>query len=84
MGPPAALRHAPVPQRPRPSTEDTARRVLEALHRSAARARRVAAQTGTRIVVVRDGKLVIEPVELEPDGASEAEATPPSGRVTGP
>ena len=45
-----------------PSSEDTARRVLDALRRSAARARRVAAQTGTRLVVVRDGELVIEPV----------------------
>ena len=74
----------PVPQRSRPSTEDTARRVLEALHRSAARARRVAAQTGTRIVVVRDGKLVIESVELKSIGTSEGEAAPPPGRVTGP
>jgi hypothetical protein len=49
----------------RSSSEDTARRVLDALERSAARARRVAAQTGTRLVVVRDGELVIEPVELE-------------------
>ena len=75
---------SPVPQRPRQSTEDTARRVLEALHRSAARARRVAAQTGTRIVVVRDGELVIEPVELESLGASEGEAAPPPGHTTGP
>ena len=50
-------------QRSRPSTEGTARRALEALHRSAARARQVAAQTGTRLVVVRDGELVVEPVE---------------------
>lgn len=47
----------------RASSEDTARRVLDALQRSAARARRVAAQTGTRLVVVRDGELVVEPVE---------------------
>ena len=45
------------------SSEDTARRVLDALRRSAARARQVAAQTGTRLVVVRDGELVIETVE---------------------
>jgi hypothetical protein len=45
------------------ASEDTARRVLDALRRSAVRARRVAAQTGTRLVVVRDGELVIEPVE---------------------
>lgn len=49
----------------RSSSEDTAQRVLDALRRSAARARRVAAQTGTRLVVVRDGELVIEPVETE-------------------
>ena len=62
----------PVPQRDpsRSSSEDTAHRVLEALRRSAARARRVAAQTGTRLVVVRDGELVVEPVE------SPAESTP--------
>lgn len=53
---------------PRPSTEETARRVLDALRRSAARARRIAAQTGTRLVVVRDGELVKEPVP--PSGAA--------------
>ncbi len=61
--PPASPRETP-----RSSSEDTARRVLEALRRSAARARRVAAQTGTRLVIVRDGELVIEPVETpEPE-----------------
>lgn len=45
----------------RPSA-DTASRVLDALRRSSIRARRVAAQTGTRLVVVREGKLVLESV----------------------
>lgn len=71
---------SPAPQRDpsrehdssRSSSEDTARRVLDALRRSAARARRVAAQTGTRLVVVRDGELVVEPVEApEPDRTTE-------------
>jgi hypothetical protein len=44
----------------------TAVRALAALRRSAARARRVATQTKTRIVVVRNGQLVIEPVENPP------------------
>jgi hypothetical protein len=73
----------------RASSEDTARRVLAALRRSAAQARRVAAQTGTRLVVVRDGKLVIEPVETEPGGVSKGEATSreaasPPEHTTGP
>ena len=59
-----------------PSPEDTARRVLDALRRSAARARRVAAQTGTRLVVVRNGELVIEPVA----DAASAEAQCRRGR----
>lgn len=55
------------------TTEDTARRVLDALRRSAVRARRVAAQTGTRFVVVRDGELVIEPVEApEPESTTDS------------
>jgi hypothetical protein len=45
----------------RPPSEN-ARRVLEALHRSARRAREKAAQTGTEIVIVRGGELVIEAV----------------------
>lgn len=49
----------------RSSSEDTARRVLDALRRSAVRARRVAAQTGTRRVVVRDGELVVESIVRE-------------------
>ncbi|MEM8559702.1 MAG: hypothetical protein AAGG50_17920 [Bacteroidota bacterium] len=60
---------APQDDPARPSSEavesDTATRVLDALQRSAARARRVAAQTGTRLVIVRDGELVLEPVEPE-------------------
>lgn len=56
---------------------DTAHRVLAALHRSAARARRVAAQTGTRLVVVRDGELVVEPVS----DAASAEAPPSEPRA---
>lgn len=59
----------------RSSSEDTARRVLDALRRSAVRARRVAAQTGTRLVVVRDGELVIEPVT---DSASADAPVPES------
>ena len=68
----------------RSSSEDTARRVLDALRRSAIRARRVAAQTGTRLVVVRDGKLVIEPVEAEPVGLARGEATSPTEHTTDP
>ena len=52
---------------------DTATRVLDALRRSAVRARRVAAQTGTRLVVVRDGELVIEHVAPETGGATPLE-----------
>lgn len=65
--------------RSRSSSEDTARRVLDALRRSAVRARRVAAQTGTRLVVVRDGELVFEPVEGEfPVGPDQGEAPSPT------
>ena len=49
-----------------PPPDDLADGVLAALQRSAQRARRIAAQTGTNIVVVRDGRLVIEPV-ADPD-----------------
>ena len=56
-----------------PPRPDTARRVLDALHRSAAEARRVAAQTGTRLVVVRGGVLVREPVP-EPGRAASGGA----------
>lgn len=49
---------------PLPPT-DPARRVLDALQRAGRRARRVAAQTETRLVVVRDGRLVREPVRPE-------------------
>ena len=73
----------PAPQRDpsRSSSEkresaDTATRVLDALRRSAARARRVAAQTGTRLVVVRDGELVIE--HVEPGTAGEPPSAPPA------
>ena len=39
-----------------------------ALLRAARRAREIARQTGTAIVIVRDGKLVEEPVtEIEPE-----------------
>ncbi len=58
-----------------PSSEDTARRVLDALRRSAVRARRIAAQTGTRLVVVRDGELVIEPVEAPEPESTRAQST---------
>ena len=54
-----------------PPLDDFAARALAALQRSAQRARRIAAQTGTNIVVVRDGKLVIEPVPTaDPQGPS--------------
>ena len=49
-----------------PPLDDFAAGVLAALQRSAQRARRIAAQTGTNIVVVRDGELVVEPV-TDPD-----------------
>lgn len=49
---------------PLPPT-DPARRVLDALQRAGRRARRVAAQTETRVVVVRDGRLVRERVGPE-------------------
>ena len=55
------------------SSEDTAHRALAALRRSAVRAREIAAQTGTRLVVVRDGVLVVERVEdAKPGGATES------------
>ena len=44
------------------SPNENARRVMDALHKSAQRARRIAAQTGTKLVVVRDGKLITESV----------------------
>lgn len=63
-GKPPAPQRGPFGSSPEDSApEGTARRVLDALRRSAVRARRVAAQTGTRLVVVRDGELVIEAVE---------------------
>lgn len=65
-----------------PSSDDTTSRVLDALQRSAARARRVAAQTGTRLVVVRNGELVIEPVETETAEVSKSEAAPPTESST--
>lgn len=51
--PPAALR-------PR---SETTRRVLDALKRSAQRAREKAAQTATPLIIVRDGDVVAEPVQ---------------------
>ena len=48
---------------PAPRPEDPERRVVAALRRAAVRARTTAAQTHTRLVVVRDGVLVAEPVE---------------------
>ena len=56
-----------------PTSPDTARRALDALQRSATQARRVAAQTGTRLVVVRDGVLVHETVP-EPGRAANGAA----------
>ena len=53
-----------------PPPDDFAARALAALQRSAQRARRIAAQTGTHIVVVRDGKLAIEPV-TDPDAPAD-------------
>ena len=55
-----------------PPLDDFAARALAALQRSAQRARRIAAQTGTNIVVVRDGELVVEPVaDLDPQDRSD-------------
>ncbi len=47
---------------PLPYPEDPERRVVAALRRAAMQARATAAQTRTRLVVVRDGVLVAEPV----------------------
>lgn len=47
------------------------RRVLPALIRAAERARVIAAQTGTCVVVVRDGVLVIEPVRSSAPSAPQ-------------
>lgn len=82
--PPMSAAPQPPPSGDTTSPGATAQRALDALRRSAARARRVAAQTGTRLVVVRDGKLVIEPVEMEPIGASEGEVTPTPDHTTDP
>lgn len=56
---------------PSPRPEDPERRVVAALRRAAVRARTTAAQTRTRLVVVRNGVLVAEPVtELTPDATA--------------
>ena len=46
-------------------SSDSTQRIADALARSARRARRVAAQTNTRLVVYRDGAVVAEHVEDE-------------------
>ena len=45
--------------------DDETRRMLEALERAALRACRVAAQTGTRVVTMQDGRIVAERVPYE-------------------
>lgn len=67
----------------RPPVDDTARRALAALQKSARRARLVAAQTGTRLITVRDGEIVAEPVSpaeipalLDPDRPAPPPPTP--------
>ena len=47
------------------STDPATKRILDALTRSARQARRIAAQTQTEIVVMREGKLVKERVPLD-------------------
>ncbi|MDT0631420.1 hypothetical protein [Rubrivirga litoralis] len=78
---PPSIAHPEVSPGARPH-EDIAQCVLAALHRSAARARRVAAQTGTRLVVVRDGELVIELVEAKLVGVRKGETASPPGHTT--
>ena len=53
--------------------DDVMQQAFKALARAAARARELARQTGTRIVVIRDGKLVreIPGPEIETDPTSE-------------
>jgi hypothetical protein len=54
--------------------------VPKALRRAAARAREIARQTGTPLVIVRDGVLM----EIDPDDPSlslDDEVTPPPGTI---
>jgi len=57
------------------SSDDATRRVYDALERAGDRARRLAAQTQTDIIVIRDGRLVREPASQE-----SAEVTRPEGK----
>lgn len=52
--------------------DDVMQQAFKALERAAARARELARQIGTRIVVMRDGELVreIPGPEIEPDTSS--------------
>ena len=45
--------------------DEDARNALAALERAALRARRIAAQTGTALIVVKDGKLVREMIDWD-------------------
>jgi len=52
----------------KPSTEDLdkdVRNALAALERAALQARRIAGQTGTALIIVRDGKLVREMIDWD-------------------
>lgn len=60
---------------------DHVQRMLDALCRSRLRARRVAAQTGTRMIVVRDGRIVAEPVPPSEAVAPRAPGDGPASRA---
>jgi len=52
----------------KPSTEaldEDARNALAALERAALQARRIAGQTGTALIIVRDGKIVREMIDWD-------------------
>ena len=62
--------HPPQPPADGDSVPEIVKQALGALQRSALRARRVAAQTGTRLVTVENGEIVythISPEDLPPD-----------------
>lgn len=60
-----------------PPLDDEDRRIMAALERAAQRARRVAAQTGTHLIVVRDGVLTAERVPpMDPPKADPPVAAP--------
>ena len=61
------------------SPDAAVHRITAALERAAQRARHLAAQTGTRLVVVRDGRLVREPVRMEDVPRSDGDVTEAPG-----